>query len=219
MIETLGIWMAAFLTLCILSFLYKDNPFYKFAEHLFVGLSAAYWAVYYYFNILLPNLIQPLFGHGQLLLIIPLVLGIMMIMRLFPKVGWVSRWPLAFIVGSYSGYNLITYLQSKALEQVRATLVPFIQIESWKNLFTNPGVMTFLNAIAVPVVVVGVTTGVIYFFFSKEHKGVFGGFARIGVWFLMIAFGASFGYTVMARISLLIGRVYFLLHDWLGLIQ
>lgn len=219
MIETLGIWIAALLTLCILSFLYKDNPFYKFAEHLFVGVSAAYWAVYYYFNILYPNLIQPLFGRGQLLLIIPLALGIMMIMRLFPKVGWVSRWPLAFIVGSYSGYNLITYLQSNALEQVRATLVPFIQIESWKNLFTNPGVMTFLDAIAIPVVVVGVISGVIYFFFSKEHKGVFGGVARIGVWFLMIAFGASFGYTVMARISLLIGRVYFLLHDWLGLIQ
>lgn len=218
MMEIIGIWMAALLTLCILSFLYKDNPFYKFAEHLFVGLSAAYWAVYYYFNILYPNLIQPLFVHGQLLLIIPLVLGIMMVMRLFPKVGWVSRWPLAFIVGSYSGYNLITYLQSNALEQVRATLVPFIQIESWKNLFTNPGVMTFLNAIAAPLVVVGVTTGVIYFFFSKEHKGVFGGFARIGVWFLMIAFGASFGYTVMARISLLIGRMYFLLHNWLHLI-
>lgn len=218
MIETLGIWIAALLTLCILSFLYKDNPFYKFAEHLFVGLSAAYWVVYSYYNILWPNLIQPLFGQGQLLLIIPLILGIMMIMRLFPKVGWMSRWPLAFIVGSYSGYHLITYLQSNAVEQVRATLVPFIQIESWKNLFTNPGVMTFLNAIAIPVVIVGVITGVIYFFFSKEHKGVFGGLARIGVWFLMIAFGASFGYTVMARISLLIGRMYFLLHNWLHLI-
>ncbi len=218
MMETLGIWIAAFLTLCILSFLYKDNPFYKFAEHLFVGVSAAYWAVYYYYNILLPNLIQPLFGHGQLLFIIPLMLGIMMLMRLFPKVGWVSRWPLAFIVGTYSGYNLITYLQSNAVEQVRATLVPFVQIESWKNLFTGPGVITFLNAIAVPVVIVGVITGVIYFFFSKAHKGVFGGLARIGVWFLMIAFGASFGYTVMARISLLIGRMYFLLHNWLHLI-
>ncbi len=218
MIETLGIWIAALLTLCILSFLYKDNPFYRFAEHLFVGLSAAYWVVYSYYNILWPNLIQPLFGQGQLLLIIPLILGIMMIMKLFPKVGWMSRWPLAFIVGSYSGYHLITYLQSNAVEQVRATLVPFIQIESWKNLFTNPGVMTFLNAIAIPVVIVGVITGVIYFFFSKEHKGVFGGLARIGVWFLMIAFGASFGYTVMARISLLIGRMYFLLHNWLHLI-
>jgi len=28
----------------------------------------------------------------------------------------------------------------------------------------------------------------------------------VGVYFLMISFGASFGYTVMARMSLLIGR-------------
>jgi hypothetical protein len=79
-------------------------------------------------------------------------------------------------------------------------------------------VVSFFNAIAVPVVVVGVITGLVYFFFSREHKGVFGGLAKTGVWFLMIAFGASFGYTVMARISLLIGRVYFLLHNWLQLI-
>ena len=59
----------------------------------------------------------------------------------------------------------------------------------------------------------------IYFFFSLEHKGVIGGISKIGVWFLMIAFGASFGFTVMARMSLLIGRIQFLIRDWLGIIQ
>jgi hypothetical protein len=34
----------------------------------------------------------------------------------------------------------------------------------------------------------------------------------------MITFGASFGYTVMGRISLLVGRITFLLDDWLGII-
>src|SRR4030043_546087 len=76
MLNTIGIWLAALLTLFILSFLYKDNPFYKFAEYLFVGVSAAYWAIYSYYNILRPNLILPLFYQGQLLYIIPLVLGI-----------------------------------------------------------------------------------------------------------------------------------------------
>nr|HQV13224.1 hypothetical protein [Nitrospira sp.] len=31
--------------------------------------------------------------------------------------------------------------------------------------------------------------------------------ARAGILFLMISFGAAFGYTVMARMSLLIGRL------------
>jgi hypothetical protein len=43
--------------------------------------------------------------------------------------------------------------------------------------------------------------------------------ANLGIIFLMLGFGASFGYTVMSRISLLIGRMQFLLGDWLGVIQ
>jgi hypothetical protein len=64
------------------------------------------------------------------------------------------------------------------------------------------------------VLIVGTVTGLFYFYFSKEHKGVFGTAARVGVYFLMITFGASFGYTVMSRMSLLIGRIYFLISEW-----
>jgi hypothetical protein len=67
------------------------------------------------------------------------------------------------------------------------------------------------------VLTVGVVCGIIYFFFSKEHKGAFGAASRVGIYILMVTFGASFGYTVMARISLLIGRMSFL-GEWLGLI-
>ncbi len=197
---TLGVWIAALLTLCILSFLYKDNPFYKFAEHLFVGVSAGYVVALTYHNTLIPNLYLPLFKQGDYVLIIPLILGIMMLLRLLPKVGWISRWPLAFIVGVTAGISLITYLQTDALVQIRETLRPF-------------------NTLGNIVIAVGVLTGLTYFFFSKEHKGVFGKTAKVGIWFLMVTFGASFGYTVMARISLLIGRMHFLLSDWLGLIK
>jgi hypothetical protein len=57
-------------------------------------------------------------------------------------------------------------------------------------------------------------TGLIYFYFSKEHRGAFGQTARIGIYFLMVTFGASFGYTVMSRMSLLIGRIDFLITEW-----
>jgi hypothetical protein len=199
MTAVLGIWIAAFLTLCIFSFLYKDNPFYRFAEHLFIGISAGYWLCRYYRNIFLPNLYTPLFEQGQLLYVVPFALGIMMLMRLSKRMSWISRWPLAVIVGTTSGYFLVTYLQSNGLEQVRATLVPL-------NSFSNI------------VLVVGVLSGLVYFFFSKAHRGPFGSVARVGVYFLMIAFGASFGYTVMARISLLFGRMYFLLSEWLQVV-
>ena len=64
-------------------------------------------------------------------------------------------------------------------------------------------------------ILIGVVSVLVYFFFSVEHRGVVGGISKVGIWFLMISFGASFGYTIMARLSLLIGRIRFLLDDWL----
>jgi hypothetical protein len=76
-----------------------------------------------------------------------------------------------------------------------------------------------LDNINTILIFIGTVTILMYFFFSREHKGLYGKVTNIGVWFMMIGFGASFGYTVMARISLLIGRIQFLVGDWLGLIK
>ena len=43
--RSIGLWAAAFFTLGIFSFLYGDNPVYKIAEAVLVGVSAAYWIV------------------------------------------------------------------------------------------------------------------------------------------------------------------------------
>jgi MYXO-CTERM domain-containing protein len=61
-----------------------------------------------------------------------------------------------------------------------------------------------LNSI---IILIGVSSVLFYFFFSIEHSGPGRIVARTGIVFLMIAFGAAFGYTVMARMSLLIGRL------------
>ena len=71
------------------------------------------------------------------------------------------------------------------------------------------------GAVNSALILIGFITVLSYFFFSAAHRGLHGLSARIGIWFLMVAFGASFGYTVMARVSLLIARMQFLLRDWL----
>lgn len=213
----------AFLTLSILSFLYKDNIFYKAAEHLFVGVSAAYWMVMGFWNVLIPNLIGRIHPPAvrpfipavadrppDFYYLIPAILGIMLLMRLSPKGPWISRWALAFIVGTTAGLNFIRYMASDLLGQINSSMIPLIVIQ-------NGGLDT-LTTISNIVIFLGVFCGLIYFFFSKEHKGAFGLGSRIGIWILMVTFGAGFGYTVMARISLLVGRFRFLLGDWLGLL-
>ena len=65
------------------------------------------------------------------------------------------------------------------------------------------------------VFIVGVYSVLTYFFFSNEQNAVTSRIARLGIWFLMISFGAAFGFTVMGRIALLLGRLNFLILNWL----
>ena len=207
--NTVGIWIAAFFTLCIFSFLYKDNPFYKFAEQVFVGLSAAYWLVYIIYSIMVPNLFSKLATDfsGNLILLIPAVLGIMMLMRIHPKTQWLSRYPIAIMVGTTAGISLLRYMKSDILQQVTATMI---------NPFATNDPATISGNL---LLIIGTICGVYFFYFSKKQEGISKLPSKVGIWFLMVSFGATFGYTVMARISLLIGRLDFLFGDWLHIIK
>jgi hypothetical protein len=111
------------------------------------------------------------------------------------------------MIGTTAGIQFVRYLQSDVINQVTATIL-------------NPlAASNITDTIGQLILILGTITGVIYFYFSKKHEGVFGGTARLGIVFLMISFGAAFGYTVMGRISLLIGRLDFLFGEWLGLIH
>lgn len=205
----LGIWIGAFMTLSIFSFLYNDNPFYKIAEQIFVGLSAGYWFIYTIYNILLPNLVDKLNADfsGNMILIIPAILGIFMLLRLVPNAEWLSRYPISLMIGTTAGIGLLTYLKSDVIAQITATMF---------NPFLGNSVGEIIGNF---ILIIGTFSGLTYFYFSKKHEGVFGVSAKTGIYFLMVSFGAAFGYTAMARISLLIGRLQFLLGDWLHIIH
>ena len=231
MLEIIGVWVSVFLTLSILSFLYKDNPFYKAAEHIFVGVSSGYWTAMFYWTQIQPNLFGRLWpklnqdsefsifesiwygiynvfgtvygnafpvggidkGHEMnLIYIIPLFLGIFMLLRVFPKISWIGRWSLAYVVGLAAGLRMYGFLNSNILAQIKGSALPVFDDLS-----------TTINSL---IILIGTLSGLFYFFFSKEHTGIFGKIGKVGIYFLMVSFGASFGFAVMGRISLLIGR-------------
>jgi len=271
-----GIWIAVLLTFAMYSFLYKDNPVYKFGEHLYLGITVGYFIVIEWFNVIWPLLIIPLKTDPQYYwyLVFPGLLGIAMLFRFIGSLTWVSRYALAFIVSVGAGLAIPAIIQAFILQQMFATFKPlwihgpsplatFIQLVLCAiiagvvfgiayaflkiripgiagillrivliviliimfipryALGTSNPIFTIMAAnwvnISAILVFIGVLSVLIYFFFSLEHKGGLGRMSQIGIWFLMISFGASFGYTVMARISLLIGRMQFLLQEWLGL--
>ena len=192
----------AMLTLFTFSFLYKDNPLYKFAEHLVVGVSAGYFVILLYWTSLKVKLIDTVFSNfsEEWFYIFPGILGIMMWFRFSKKLSWVSRYPIAIYIGAGSGLAIPLNMQTFVNRQLSATMIPvgFGSLEHVWNIL----------------IIIGVICGVIYFFFSKEHTGLFGGLAKVGIWVLMVGFGASFGFTVMARISLFVNRIADLRKWW-----
>ena len=223
--RTIGIWVAAFFTLFIFSFLYRDNPFYKIAESVVVGVSAAYWMVVGFWTTIVPNLLGKLAPEwinswampgldtkAEYIYLVPLIMGIMLIWRLAPKGGWISRWPLAFIIGTTAGIRLIGFIHADFLGQIRNTIMSLA-------VYSPETGFNVWDSIKNIIIVIGVLTTIVYFFFSIEHEGLVGQTAKVGIWFMMITFGAAFGYTVMGRIALLAIRMEFLMNDWLWLID
>jgi len=236
--DIFGVWLSVFLTLSIFSYLYKDNPFYKGAEHLYIGVSAGYVAVISFWQQIQPNLFGRLwpqieanaemgiikstwyfiyeifnwlstlggwlersmfpengikgFDKIELLYLLPFMLGIFMLLRLVPSLGWLARWAIAYIVGMAAGLRFYGFLNSDVLMQVKAATVDFSG--DWWSIFNGL------------ILLIGTLSGLVYFFFSKEQSGIVGKVSKVGIYFLMIKFGASFGFAVMGRISLLIGR-------------
>jgi hypothetical protein len=241
--RTIGVWVAALSTLFIFSFLYRDNPCYKLAESVLVGVSAAYWMVVGFWTVIVPNLIgmifpewiqswampglSPVRGERWYMYFIPLALGMMLLWRLAPKGAWIARWPLAFIIGTTAGLRLVAFIQADFLSQIRNSIVPLVVAKgsSTDGTAESAGMGEILARIDVwaslsnLVLVLGILVCLVYFFFSFEHKGLVGKVSRLGIWVLMITFGAGFGYTVMGRIALLAIRLEFLFDDWLWLID
>lgn len=203
----IGAWVATGLTLFIFSFLYKDNPLFKLAENLYVGVSVGYTIVKTYDTVIVHLIWKPIVENQEWTLLIPVAIGLLMLTRYVPKAAWLSRYAFAFIVGVGAGLAIPRTVSSFILKQIEDTVRPLLMLVPGEGVTFSWNLMNPASSVNVIIVLIGVSSVLFYFFFSVEHSGPGKAVARTGVIFLMIAFGAAFGYTVMARMSLLIGRL------------
>lgn len=189
--------ITALLTLAIYTILVGDNPIYKFTEHLLVGLTIGYSLVVTVKSVLIPQAVTPLAG-GYLPAAIPVILGTTMFLRIHPRLSGWSQIALAVVIGGGAGASIPAMMQARVLKQMQAT------ISDSANL----------NGV---IILAGVLVTLSYFVFTRQQKGAWGRVTVAGRYFMMIFFGATFAYTVMSRMALLIGRLEFLLSDWLGM--
>ncbi|NLN82799.1 MAG: hypothetical protein GX138_00315 [Firmicutes bacterium] len=203
-----AVWLTAGMTLAIYSGVYKENPIYRLVEHIYVGVSAGNGIVSTIDNYAKPTITIDIFQNGTYSYLIPILIGLLVYTR-FSKnrnINWLNRIPLAFWVGIGSAVVLTKNFKANFISQVTATFMPMI----------NNDPLIMVNNI---VMVVGVLSVLSYFFFSFELPKGLNVFPKFGRYIMMIGFGAAYGNTVLSRMSVLLGRLQFLLGNWLGIIE
>jgi len=177
--------------------LYKENPIFRFAEHTFIA-SALAITIITYIDSLIRGPLNPLLTKGQIILIVPVILGLAMYSLLHPDYRWASRYPIAILVGSAMGLGMASTIIPNILSQTISTITAPTTGQS----------MAWFNFIFIAV---GTICATLYFLLTYEHTGVLQPTTRIGRWFIMLGLGAYFGNTVLFRLSMLATRAQFFL--------
>lgn len=197
-INTIVTITAAGITLMLFSYLYKENKFFRIAEHAYIGAAAAYttlisidtaWVYLYDYVYRL--------GHWWWWFTVPI--GLLYVFFFTRKYFYLYRYPTAIVLGISIGTIVARYIKTQFLEQIRSTITDSTGISI---LLPKP-----LDGV---LVAIGVLTALFYFYFTMEFKGPLNTMAKFGRYTLVAGFGGSFGLTIMSRVSLFIGRIRFL---------
>jgi len=211
------IWVGALATIALYSVLYRENPLYRFAEHLFLGLATGLGLYMTWKTVLYPMWWQEL-SQGRWPWIFALVAGLMYYTIYSKRLAWMSRLVMMTMMGLGAGLAFRAFFGT-FMPQIGASFKPLIVVQSAAGGGTDVAGSVFASFTNI-LFLVTLLCVMTYFFFSFEHKraGVRRA-AALGRWLMMIAFGAMFGSTVMARMSLFIGRLDFLFREWIHLIR
>jgi hypothetical protein len=202
--ESIGLLLGAVFIMMVYSgYLYKETVWIHIAEHVFIGTSVGYMIVLAIKNIV-DNAWTPMVT-GKPLYILPILLGLMLFLRYSRKTSFLSRWPLAIMIGVGTGLAIKGVVIAWLISQIQSTA---------KIVTTSPG--AFINGI---IILVGVVVGLIALIETREQTGgAMKPVVRLGRTYLMAFFGVAFGLTVMTRFSVLFGGIEYILRAF-GLVK
>ena len=216
-------WLQVFIggvsTLAIYSFLYKENSFYRFFEHLFIGIATSITVMQTFRNFLWPKFFKPMLGMDRLPLpdgsmvepfnssvyfyLIPMAFGLLYYCILSRRHAWMAQIVIGFTLGAAGGLTFKGFF-NEVMPQIYDSFRPLYvpgelgtSVENWIFVFT-------------------LLTAFSYFFFTFRRRpdGLSQKSASAGRWMMMGCFGAFFGSTIMARMALLVERLEFLINTW-----
>lgn len=209
-IELISGAIGLILTLLIFSYLIGDNPLFRTAIYIFIGVSSGYAAVAVWHYVLMPKLFRPLAtaDPNQLVfLVIPLVLSVSLLAKLSPRISWIGSFAMALLVGVGAATALSGAVVGTLIPQSRAAM----------NAFASLNVFDLLEGV---VMLAGTVLTLIYFHFSAK-RAADGSVKRnviieILAWggrvFIAITFGVLFAGVYMAALTAMLERLSFMIN-------
>lgn len=204
----IGGFVAVALTLLVFSRLLGDNPAYRVAQYLFVGVSLGYAFVVVYHQVLRPAAIGALAGAGDpgglALRLVPWLLGLLLLTRLTGRqaISWLANLPLALLFGVGTALAIGGALLGTLMPQLLDTARP---------VDGDP-----LQAVGAVLLLLGVVLTLCYFYFTVPRETAGGRVialgARIGRWLLMVAFGFFFAGGLLTYLTALNARLEFIVN-------
>jgi hypothetical protein len=197
------------LTLMVLSYLIGDNPAFRVAIYIFIGVAAGYAAAVTWHQVLMPRLVIPL-RSGNLLTIVPLVLGSLLLFKLSPKTSRLGTPSMAFLVGVGAAVAIGGAVMGTLFPQSRAAMNTLDPTSSSQNVLAHlaEGV----------VMLVGTVSTLIYFHFGakataegSQRGKLVQSLGWVGQVFIAITFGTLFAGVFVAALTALIERLIFII--------
>lgn len=203
-IEMLSAFIGLILTLMAFSYLIGDNPLFRLAVYLFIGVASGYAAAVIVEDVLLAKFRSlPLSDPTQLLIgLIPFFLAATLLAKLSPRLSWMGNFAMAVLVG----VGAATAVGGALI----GTLIP--QAEASMEALNSSSLFGLIEG---GVMLTGTILTLAYFQFgakraadgSVKRSAILEALAWLGRIFIAVTFGVLFAGVYMAALTAMIERL------------
>ncbi|HOG46822.1 MAG TPA: hypothetical protein PLJ35_20210 [Anaerolineae bacterium] len=216
--EAVGIWVAALLTLVMLSAAFGENCISRLGMALLAGAGVGYAGAMAWQAVLWPRILLVSRDPAQHWpLLIWFALGLLLLARGLSSASWLSNVSLAYLLGVGAALAIGGALVGTLLPQLVAAATP-------QGATAEGGWLVAANALLIAVGTGGVLFRFAYTGWSGEGAvgklwvRLSGAWGQVGYGFVVVAMGAFFATAGITSLALLAARLEFLAVDWLHLV-
>lgn len=219
--DLIGTLIAALLTLLVFFYIVGDNPLFRLTIHIFIGVSAGFAGAVAIRSVVIPTVINPLLGLAggdfslqNLLGLVPVVLSLLLLTKLFDKISPVGNIAMAYLVGIGAGVAIGGAVFGTLFPQVVAA-TDLLDLGTLQPNGFMSQVGEFTSRL---IALVGIIATLIYFQFSARHvpnaapqrPQWIETISLVGHGFIAITLGTIFAGVFAAALTALIERIQFL---------